>query len=132
MLSTLGCNGRLAGGAAVTAQIAKAINIADLRRLARTRLPRMVFDYIDGGADDERTLGANYERLRAHRLVWDALVDVSRIDLSARAMGADLKVPFFLSPTASQRLFHHEGEIGAAKAATRFGAAYSLSTIGST
>ncbi|MGE3143203.1 MAG: alpha-hydroxy acid oxidase [Hyphomonadaceae bacterium] len=112
--------------------LSRAINIADLRLMARARLPRMVFDYIDGGADDEITLQQSVSRLRAYRLMWDALVDVSTIDLSTRVMGADLKLPFVISPTATSRLFHHEGEAAVAAAATAFGTAYSLSSIGST
>ena len=112
--------------------VEKAINIADLRDLAQRRLPKMVFDYIDGAADDEVTLRQSVSRLQAHRLLFDSLVDIREIDLSTRVMGADLKTPFFISPTAAQRLFHHEGEAGMARAANAFGTAYSLSSIGST
>jgi len=112
--------------------VAKAINIADLRDLAQRRLPKMVFDYIDGAADDEVTLRQSVSRLQAYRLLFDSLVDVREIDLSTRVMGCDLKLPFFISPTAAQRLFHHEGESGMARAADAFGTAYSLSSIGST
>ncbi len=111
---------------------AKALNIWDLREIAQRRLPKMVFDYIDGAADDERTLKESVARLNAYRLVWDALVDVSQIDLSTRVMGHDLPVPFFVSPTAGQRMFHHEGETAGARAAHKMGTIYSLSTIGST
>jgi L-lactate dehydrogenase (cytochrome) len=110
----------------------EALNIADLRLLAKKRLPKMVFDYIDGGADDEITLRANEARLKAHRLVWDSLVDVAQIDLSTRALGADMRLPFFISPTAASRLFHIDGERAVARAADAAGIAYSLSTIGST
>lgn len=108
-----------------------ALNIADLRRLAQRRLPRMAFDYIDGGADDEVTLAANEARLRAHRLVWDALVDIATIDGRTRVLGADMRLPFFISPTAASRLFHTAGEVAVARAAGRAGVAYSLSTMGS-
>ncbi|MET0182311.1 MAG: alpha-hydroxy acid oxidase, partial [Caulobacterales bacterium] len=113
-------------------RVAKAINIADLRALAQRRLPKMVFDYIDGAAEDETTLGQSTARLQAYRLVWDALVDVREVDLSTRVMGHDLPVPFIVSPTATQRLFHHDGERAMARAAQTFGTVYSLSTIGST
>jgi L-lactate dehydrogenase (cytochrome) len=112
--------------------IAKAINIADLRRLAAKRLPRMVFDYIDGGADDEVTLRESVRRYQDYRLSWDALVDVSAIDTSRTVMGAAMRLPFFISPTAASRLFHREGETGVARAAHAAGVAYSISTIGST
>ena len=65
----------------------RARNIADLRALARKRLPAMVFDYIDGGADDEITLKRNVERFRDIELTWDALVDVENIDTSTTIMG---------------------------------------------
>jgi L-lactate dehydrogenase (cytochrome) len=113
-------------------RIDQALNIEDLRRLAKQRLPRMVFDYIDGGADDEITLHNNTARLRAHGLHFKALVDVSKIDLSARIMGSDSSLPFFISPTAASRLFHpREGERAVARAAQAAGTIYSLSTLGS-
>jgi L-lactate dehydrogenase (cytochrome) len=91
----------------------------------------MAFDYIDGGADDELTLAANVERLRARQLVWDALVNVETIDGRTRVLGADLRLPFFISPTAASRLFHVDGECAVARAAGQAGIAYSLSTMGS-
>lgn len=109
-----------------------ALTISDLRRLAHRRLPKMAFDYIDGGADDEITLRANEERLRAHRLVWDSLVDIAAIDLSTRVLGASMRLPFFISPTAATRLFHTDGESAVARAAAAAGVGYALSTIGST
>lgn len=113
-------------------RLAKALNIADMRALARARLPKMAFDYIDGGADDEITLRANETRLKAYRLVWDALCDISTIDLSTAILGAKMRAPFFIGPTAATRLFHTDGERAVAKAAHAAGVAYSLSTIGST
>jgi len=113
-------------------KVSRAVNIDDLRTGARRALPRMIFDYIDGGADDEITLRWNTERIRAHELVWDSLVDVSKIDMSTRIMGSDIKLPFVLSPTALQRMFHHLGERAAAAAAGKAGIPYSLSTLGTT
>lgn len=110
--------------------ISAATNIEDLRTLAKKRLPRMVFDYIDGGADDEQTLSANTQRFRDRELLWNVLVDVSKVDLSTRVMGMDSPLPFILAPTAAQRLFHpHLGELAAARAANRHGAVYSVSTL---
>ena len=111
--------------------LARALNIADLRRLAQRRLPRMAFDYIDGGADDEVTLAANEARLKAWRLVPDVLVDIAAIDARRRVLGADMRLPFFISPTAASRLFHTAGETAVARAAGRAGIAYALSTMGS-
>ena len=113
--------------------VERARNIADLRRLARKRLPRMVFDYIDGGADDEVTLKRNVERFRDIELTWDALVDVEDIDTSTTIMGAPMRLPFFISPTASSRLFHpRDGECGVARAAQKAGIVYACSTLAST
>ena len=110
--------------------VTSAQNIDDLRRLAKKRLPRMVFDYIDGGADDEQTLRRNTQRFRDRELLWNVLVDVSKVDLSTRVMGMDSPLPFILAPTAAQRLFHpHLGELAAARAANHHGAVYSVSTV---
>src|SRR5262245_42395801 len=114
-------------------RLASARNIADLRALARARLPRMVFDYIDGGADDELTLRRNEARLADIELIWDALVDVSAVDTGATLMGERMALPFFISPTAASRLFHPRGgEIAVARAAHKAGVAYACSTLAST
>ncbi|MEZ5955611.1 MAG: alpha-hydroxy acid oxidase [Hyphomonadaceae bacterium] len=113
--------------------IARARNIADLRRMARVRLPRMVFDYIDGGADDEVTLARNVSRFRDIELVWDVLADVSEIDTRTTIMGAASASPFFISPTATSRLFHpRAGELAVARAAQAAGVPYACSTLAST
>lgn len=113
--------------------VGRARNIADLRELARRRLPRMVFDYIDGGADDERALQRNETRLREIELAWDALVDVSSIDTATTIMGASSRLPFLISPTAASRLFHPRGgERAVARAAQDAGIVYACSTIAST
>jgi L-lactate dehydrogenase (cytochrome) len=117
----------------VPSSIARARNIADLRSLARRRLPRMVFDYIDGGADDELTLARNEKRLREIELVWDALADVAKIDASATIMGEPSRLPFLISPTATSRLFHPKGgEAAVARAARQAGMIYACSTLAST
>lgn len=113
--------------------IARARNIADLRRLARERLPRMVFDYIDGGAGDEVTLARSVSRFRDIELVWDALANVADIDTRTTIMGAPSASPFFISPTATSRLFHpRAGELAVARAAHAAGVPYSCSTLAST
>ena len=112
--------------------VAKAINISDLRLLAKRRLPRMVFDYIDGAADDEITMRRNISRFEDYELSWNALSDVSNIDLSRKIFGVDSKLPFFISPTAASRLFHvREGERAVARAAHKAGTLYSASTLAS-
>lgn len=113
--------------------LARVRNIADLRALAKARLPRMVFDYIDGGADDEVTLQRNVSRFRDIELAWDALVDISTIDTSTTIMGTPSRLPFVISPTAMSRLFHPRlGELAVARAAHKAGIVYACSTLAST
>ncbi len=112
--------------------LARVVNIDDMRRLAKARIPRFAFDYIDGGADDEITLRRNTERLRTIELAQRALVDVREIDTSVEIMGSRASLPLILAPTAMQRMFHHEGERAAAAAAADAGIPYALSTLGTT
>ena len=107
-------------------------NIDDLRRLAEHRLPAPMFHYIDGGADDERTLRRNCSAFADYELIPEVLRDVSVIDTTHRIFGQQLALPFFLAPTGMSRLFHHERELGVARAAEQFGTLYSLSTMGTT
>ena len=93
----------------------RAINIDDLRTMAKARLPRMVFDYIDGGAEDEITLRRQVDRYADYELQWNSLVDISRIDTTTTVFGQKSPLPFFISPTAASRLFHpKEGELAVA------------------
>lgn len=113
--------------------IKNAISIEDLRKIAKQKLPRMVFDYIDGGADDEITLRRNHERYKDIELVWNSLQDISKIDCSAKVFGQDSRLPLLIAPTASSRLFSPKyGEKAVANAAHNKGLVYSISTIGST
>ena len=113
-------------------KVENALNISDLRRLAKRRLPRMVFDYIDGGADDEITLRENSSRFCDIKLKHNVLVDVSKVSLKRQIFGQESRLPFLISPTASSRLFHpRQGERGVANAASRAGMIYSISTLGS-
>lgn len=93
----------------------------------------MVFDYIDGGADDEVTLARSVSRFRDIELVWDALSDVAEIDTATTILGAKSASPFFISPTATSRLFHpRAGEMAVARAAYAAGVPYACSTLAST
>ncbi len=113
-------------------KVSRAININDLRTIAKAKLPRMVFDYIDGGADDEVTLRRSVSRFDDYELTWRALRNVDKIDTSTKIMGQAARVPFFISPTASTRLFHPpEGELAMARAAKEQGVIYSCSTLAS-
>lgn len=110
----------------------QAINIDDLRRMAKRKLPRMIFDYIDGGADDEVTLSRAVTRYNDYELTWRALRDVTGIDTSTTIMGQATDRPFFISPTASTRLFHPAaGELAMARAAEKAGVIYACSTLAS-
>lgn len=113
--------------------IENAHNIEALRALARKRLPRMVFDYIDGGSDDEITLGRNDRRYGDYELNFKSLVDISKIELETTVMGATSKAPIIVTPTAAQRLFNpRAGEAAVARAARKAGLVYCLSTLAST
>lgn len=107
-------------------------NIADLRELARRRLPAPMFHYIDGAAGDEWTLRDSTTAFDRWNLVPHNLVDVSRIDTGITVLGQRLSLPFFCAPTGMSRLFHHQGELAVARAARAAGTLYSLSTMGST
>ncbi len=103
---------------------------ADFRALAKQRLPSAIFHYIDGGADDEVTLHRNTEAFNAVNLIPNVLAGVDKIDLTTHVLGRELAMPLFFSPTAMQRLFHHDGEMAVAAAAEKFGTMFGVSTIG--
>lgn len=105
-------------------------NFHDFRELARRRLPGPIFDYIDGGADDETTLRRNTASFEAVDLLPQVLRGVGKVDLSTTVMGQKLALPFYLSPTALQRLFHHQGERATAAAAARYGTMFGVSSLG--
>ncbi len=105
-------------------------NFHDFRTLARKRLPGPIFNYIDGGADDEVTLRRNSESFERCDLVPSVLRGVSSLDTSVTVMGQKLAVPFYCSPTALQRLFHHQGERAVAAAAARYGTMFGVSSLG--
>src|SRR5258708_39204498 len=92
------------------------VNIADLRIVAKKRLPRVVFDYIDGGADAEWTMRENARVFDDVMLRPRSAVATSSVDLRTTALGATIDVPFLLAPVASSRLFYPRGEEGAARA----------------
>jgi L-lactate dehydrogenase (cytochrome) len=105
-------------------------NFHDFRELARQRLPSPIFDYIDGGADDEVTLRQNTESFERCDLVPNILRGVESLDLSVTVMGQKLAMPVYCSPTALQRLFHHDGERAVAGAAAKFGTMFGVSSLG--
>ncbi len=113
-------------------RLSKANNITDLRRVAERKLPGPLFHYIDGGADDEISLARNSSAFDDWELLPRYLRNIETIDLKNRVLGVDMDLPFFLSPTAMSRLFHHEKEPAVARAAAKFGTLYSLSTMATT
>jgi L-lactate dehydrogenase (cytochrome) len=105
-------------------------NFHDFRRLARKRLPGPIFDYNDGAADDEVTYQRNTEAFGTCDLVPNVLRGVEKVDLSVTVMGQRLALPVYCSPTALQRLFHHEGERAVAAAAAKYGTMFGISSLG--
>ena len=105
-------------------------NYHDFRKLAQKRLPGPIFNYIDGGADDEVTMRRNSEAFQSCDLIPNVLTGVKDIDLSVEVMGQKLALPVYLSPTALQRLFHHQGERATAGAAAKFGTMFGVSSLG--
>ena len=107
-------------------------NVTDLRKLAKRNLPWPVFNYMDGGADDELTLGWNTTAFNDYELLPTQLSDISNVDLSTTVLGQQIDWPVIISPTGASRLFHHEAEPAVVRAANKFGTVYSLSTLGTT
>ncbi|MBK1982702.1 alpha-hydroxy-acid oxidizing protein [Achromobacter xylosoxidans] len=105
-------------------------NYHDFRTLAQRRLPGPIFNYIDGGADDEATLRRNSASFDRFDLVPNVLRGVRDVDLSVQIMGQSIDMPVYCSPTALQRLFHHTGEFAVAAAASKFGTMFGVSSLG--
>ncbi len=104
-------------------------NVDDFRTLARRRLPGPIFHYIDGAADDEVTYRRNTEAYERCDLVPNVLAGVETIDMATTVMGQPLAMPLFCSPTALQRLFHHDGERAVAKGAEKFCTMFGVSSL---
>ena len=105
-------------------------NFQDLKDLARRRLPGPIYHYIDGAAEDETTYQRNTEAFQDVDLIPNVLAGVENIDMSVEVMGYKLGLPIFCSPTALQRLFHHQGERAVAKAAEKFNTLFGVSSLG--
>ena len=110
-------------------QLPRVITIEDLRRAAKRRLPRVVFDYIDGGAEDERTLRANCHAFEEVTFRPRCAVATPACDLRVSVLDASLSMPLILAPVGSSRLMYPRGEEAAAGAAGAAGIAYALSTL---
>jgi L-lactate dehydrogenase (cytochrome) len=107
-------------------------DLADLRAVGRRLTPRPVFDYVDGGADEELSLRANVRAFQRYRFQPRTLVNVSGADTSAAFLGSVVPLPLALAPTGYTRMMHPAGEIAAARAAQRHGLPYTLSTMATT
>ena len=104
-------------------------NFADFRKLAQKKLPSPIFHYIDGAADDEVTCARNTSAFNDVDLVPNVLRGVENVDLSTTIFGKKLDLPFYLSPTALQRLFHHDGERAVGKAANKYNTMFGVSAL---
>ena len=109
--------------------IEKCNNVNDFKKLAKRRLPSPIFHYIDGAADDEVTYRRNTESFEECYLVPRVLRSVEKISLKTKILGENIDLPFFLSPTALQRLFHYQGELAVAKAAEKFNTFFGISSL---
>jgi L-lactate dehydrogenase (cytochrome) len=104
-------------------------NFQDFRKLAKKRLPAPIFHYIDGAADDEVTYRRNTEAYGSVDLVPSVLNGVENVDMSVTVMGQKLDMPVYCAPTALQRLFHHDGERAVARAASKYGTMFGVSSL---
>src|SRR5579863_3004092 len=126
-----GCHACESGGGLLARGVhsSRVVSVPDLRPLAERRLPRVVFDYLDGGADGEYTLRENCRAFEDVSFRPRHAVSVPACDLRTRVLGFDLAFPVLLAPVGYSRLMHPEGEVAAARCAGAAGTAYILSTI---
>ena len=103
-------------------------DIGDLRTVAQSRIPRAVFDFMDGAAEDEVSMQGNRSSFAQYDLLPEVLTDVSNVNMTTTVMGQTIPFPLILAPTGLSRLFHHQGEKAVATAAARAGLIYSLSS----
>src|SRR5262249_46211927 len=113
----------------VERRLRRAASVADLRRIAKRRLPGGVFDYIDGAAEDERTLAANQAAFAHTTFRPRVLRGLEQVDVRATMLGRPVTYPLVLAPTGFTRIADPEGELAVARAAARAGLPYTLSTL---
>lgn len=106
-------------------------SVADYREAARRRLPRAIFDFVDGGAGDEHTLRANEKAFERYAFRPRVLTDVAHMDLGVDVLGRRCELPLFLGPSGVQRLVSKEGEVDAARAAAKANSIYVLTVAAS-
>lgn len=107
-------------------------NVMDYRKLAKRRLPKPFWDYLEGSADDGYTFDRNMAAFDNYEIIPRYLVDVAKIDMTTKVLGQTLEWPVFLAPTGASRMWHPHAESGAARAAAKSGTLYSLSTVATT
>jgi L-lactate dehydrogenase (cytochrome) len=122
----------LGGGSPRRTALEAALTIDDLRDLARRRTPRPVFDYTDGGAEDERCMRRAREAFDAVVFHPHVLRDVAKVDTATEILGSHGSIPLVLAPTGFTRMMHTAGEPGVGRAAAAAGVPYTLSTMGTT
>ena len=110
--------------AAGSGRLNRVFSIDDMRERAQRRLPGFIFDYLDGGADDEYTRTQNAQSFAALSLIQRVLVDVTQVDTGTTLLGMPTSAPFILSSTGASRFYHSEGELAAARAAAQAGVMY--------
>jgi L-lactate dehydrogenase (cytochrome) len=123
---------RNAEGSKKTMALERFYNVSDVRKAAAAALPRPIFDYIDGGADDEITKRRNSDAFSGYDLLPSVLGIRKDVQVATRTLGCNLSWPLILSPTGLTRMFHDEAEIAVARAAERHGIPYCLSTLATT
>jgi L-lactate dehydrogenase (cytochrome) len=114
------------------ARVARAHDVGDLRAMARRRTPRAVFDYVDGGATDEVSIARARDAFRRVEFSPHVLRDVADVDASTTLLGRPVSLPIVFGPTGFTAMMHHAGEPAVARAASRWGMPYALSTMGTT
>jgi (S)-mandelate dehydrogenase len=112
--------------------LARALNIADLRAVAQRRVPHFVFEYVEGGAEDEASLHCNRSSFEALRLIPQTLVDTSSRHLRTEILGRPAAAPLIIGPTGLNGMLHADGDIGLARAAAHLGIPFTLSTMSTT
>jgi len=112
--------------------LARALNIADLRAVAQRRVPHFVFEYVEGGAEDKATLRCNRSTFEGLKLVPQTLVDTSNRNLKTEILGRPAAAPLIIGPTGLNGMLHADGDIGLARAAARLGIPFTLSTMSTT
>src|SRR5262249_21717279 len=110
-------------------RLRRAACVADLRHIAKRRLPSGVFDYVDGGAEDERTLRANCDAFARTTFRPRVLRGIADPDITSTLLGQPMPFPLVLAPTGFTRIVHPDGELAVARAAARADLPYTLSTM---